>query len=176
MCTLITHIELPAGVRKKQSVVLMCGSSMLLMRGQPTVRYETHGSCNSFMHDRRVTMGRWPAGRWAMEGTLTKWSYYSWGSSFRGNYPTHCSSVSSPQKSHKDIPLPVTVCVCVPTSQSWACLGKEILWDNKKPNCLRRWTATINDLVNFPLLSTDLGPSMYLLHLGRCDAGGTTHP
>ena len=48
-------------------IVLMCGSPMLLMRGRRLTHLDA-GSCNSFMHDRTVTMGAGQAdgrdGRW----------------------------------------------------------------------------------------------------------------
>ena len=111
----------------------MCGYPMLLMRGRRLTHLDA-GSCNSFMHD-RFDNGCWPGrwARWEMEGTLTKWSYYSLSGIARGNYSAHCSSVS-PRKV-KNIPSP---CVCpLPSSQqSWGWVGKEILGENKKPNCL----------------------------------------
>ena len=129
-------------------IVLMCGYPMLLMRGRRLTHLDA-GSCNSFMHD-RFDNGCWPGrwARWEMEGTLTKWSSYS----LSGHRPWELFRsllIRLSQKSKK-YSLPVCVCVC-PQLPAVVRVG----WQGnpggeQKAELPHRWTATINDLTNFP--------------------------
>ena len=100
--------------------------------------------------------GRWA--RWEMEGTLTKWSYYS----LSGHRPWELFRsllIRLSQKSKK-YSLPVCVCVC-PQLPAVVRVG----WQGnpggeQKAELPHRWTATINDLTNFPPW-----PWITLLHL-----------
>ena len=147
-------------------IVLMCGSPMLLMRGRRLTHLDA-GSCNSFMHD-RFDNGCWPGrwARWEMEGTLTKWSYYS----LSGHRPWELFRsllIRLSQKSKK-YSLPVCVCPLPSSQQSWGWVGKEILGGNKKPNCL---ADEPRQLMIWLISPPDLGSPCF-----TCDAGGTTHP
>ena len=108
--------------------------------------------------------GRWA--RWEMEGTLTKWSYYS----LSGHRPWELFRsllIRLSQKSKK-YSLPVCVCPLPSSQQSWGWVGKEILGGNKKPNCL---ADEPRQLMIWLISPPDLGSPCF-----TCDAGGTTHP
>ena len=99
--------------------------------------------------------GRWA--RWEMEGTLTKWSYYS----LSGHRPWELFRSLLIRLSQKSKKYSLPVCVSSPQLPAVVRVG----WQGnpggeQKAELPRRWTATINDLTNFPPW-----PWITLLHL-----------